>query len=125
MIEKLWKKKNRNYEIFKDIIFCTVVLLFTVGCSEQKSFNSVEWKNWTETEITPSTRWLMRDDLLNNYDLKAYKKKQVLDLLGKPNSESANKYYYQLGYTGRGINTGTMVIIFKNDSVADIEISDG
>lgn len=102
-----------------------VLLLFITSCSEQKEFNSNQWKTWTETENRPSLRWQMHKDLLNDYDLKTYDKKQVLDLLGKPNSETNNDFSYQLGYTGRGINTGTMTITFENGSVVDIKITDG
>lgn len=107
------------------ILSLIAILLFTVSCSEQKDFNSTEWKNWVESENSPDTRWLMHKDLLNNNDLKTYNKKQVLDLLGKPNSETNSEYYYQLGYTGRGISTGTMVITFENESVVDIKVNDG
>lgn len=107
------------------ILSFMVILLFTVSCSEQKDFNSDEWKSWVESENSPDTRWLMHKDLLDNNDLETYNKKQILDLLGKPNSETNNEYYYQLGYTGRGINIGTMVVKFENDSVVDIKVNDG
>ncbi len=109
---------------FKILSFI-VILLITVSCSEQKEFNSTEWKNWVESEATLNTRWLMHKDLLKKYELKGVSKDSILDLLGKPNSEINNEYHYQLGSTGRGINTGTMIIKFENDSVVDIIVIDG
>ncbi|MGS2764566.1 hypothetical protein [Sinomicrobium sp. M5D2P9] len=110
--------------IFKTLSFIAILLL-AVSCSEQKDFNSTEWKNWTESEATPNTRWLMRKDLLKRYDLEGVSRDSILELLGKPNSETNDKYYYQLGPTGRGINTGTMTITFENNTVVDIKITDG
>lgn len=107
------------------ILSFIAILLLTVSCSERKDFNSDEWKNWVESESTPNTRWLMHKDLLDNYNLKTYSKEQVLDLLGKPNSETDSEYYYLLGHTGRGISTGTMLITFEDDSVVDIKVNDG
>ena len=107
------------------ILSFVAILFFAIGCGEQKDFDSTEWKNWEETEATPNTRWLMRRDLLRKYDLEGVTKDYILDLLGKPDSETNDKYYYQLGSTGRGINTGTMTIKFENGTVVDIEITNG
>ncbi|WP_109437888.1 MULTISPECIES: hypothetical protein [Aquimarina] len=107
------------------ILSFVAILLFAVGCGKQKDFNSTEWKNWEETETTPNTRWLMHKDLLSKYELEGVSKGYILNLLGKPDSETNNKYYYQLGVTGKGINTGTMTIKFESDSVVNIEITNG
>ena len=109
---------------FKILSF-VAILLFAISCSKQKDFNSAEWKNWVESEATFNTRWLMHKDLLKKYELKGVSRDSILDLLGKPNSETNNKYYYQLGPTGSGINTGTMTITFENNSVVHIEVTDG
>jgi len=111
-------------KLFKVLSF-TLVLLFITSCSEQKDFNSTKWKNWTESENRPGLRWQMHKDLLKKYDLEDYNKEQVLNLLGKPNSETNGEYHYPLGYTERGINTGTMIITFENDHVVDIKIING
>ena len=102
-----------------------ILFLLIVGCSNQKKFDSIEWKNWVESETTLNTRWLMHKDLLKRYDLKGVSRDSILNLLGKPNSETNSKYYYQLGISGRGINTGTMTITFENDAVVDIKVNDG
>ncbi len=101
------------------------ILLFLVSCSEKKDFNSDEWKNWTESESTMQTRWLMHKDLSESYELKGVGRDSILNLLGKPNFESNREYRYSLGATGRGINIGTMTITFENDVVTDIKVTDG
>jgi hypothetical protein len=99
--------------------------LFTVSCSEQKDFNSTEWKNWVESEATLHTRWLMHKDLLKKYELKGVRKDSILSLLGKPNTEHSDKFYYNLGYPKKrgGIDPATMTIEFENNLVFDIEVT--
>ena len=109
----------------KKILLLTVFFSLIISCSEKKDFNSNEWKNWTESEANPSTRWSMHKNLLKTYELKGMEKTAVLDLLGKPNSETDDKYHYLLGYTGRGVNTGTMMITIKNNVVTDVKVTDG
>jgi len=102
-----------------------ILSIFCLSCDEQKDFNSVEWKNWIESEANPNTRWLMRNDLLKNYDLKNYNKEKIINLLGKPDSDENNEFRYFLGITGEGINTGTLIIKFKNESVIEVKIIQG
>ncbi|MGV6831287.1 MAG: hypothetical protein ACWA5P_06985 [bacterium] len=102
------------------------ILILTIGCQQdQKTFNSDEWKNWVESEATPNTRWLMHRDLIRNYELEGVSKDSIIQLLGKPNSQTNLKFYYQLGNTGKGINMGTLIIIFEDDSVEEIEVTNG
>lgn len=107
---------------FSIIIFSILLL---IGCLEDKTFKSDEWKQWAESENNPSLRWEMHRDLLNKYDLKTYSKEEIVNLLGKPDIKKGDKYHYLMGYTGKGINTGTLIVIFKNDSVQDIKIVEG
>ncbi len=107
------------------ILSFVAIILLIVSCSEKKDFNSNVWKNWTETESTMNTRWLMYKDLLKKYKLKGVSKDSILQLLGKPNVQTKSKYQYFLGATGKGVNTGTMTIIFDNGIVIDIIITDG
>lgn len=102
-----------------------VILLFAVSCGEQKNFNSTEWKNWKESEATMHTRWLMHKDLLNQYELRGISKDSILSLLGKPNTQHLDKFYYNLGYPKKrgGIAPATMTIEFKNGFVVDIEVT--
>lgn len=106
-------------------VFFMLIILFCIGCTKQKSFNQTDWKNWTETEATIDSRWLMHKDLLNKYQLKGISKDSIINLLGEPNSINNNSYFYQLGATGRGINNGTMIIVFKEGSVVKVDINEG
>jgi hypothetical protein len=101
------------------------MFLFCLGCSQQKEFNSEEWKNWIESEANTNTRWLMHDDLLNKHDLRNFDKEKIIDLLGEPDSDKNNEYQYFLGDTGQGINTGTLIIKFVDNSVAEVKIIQG
>ena len=109
---------------FKILSFIAI-LLFAVSCGERKDFDATEWKNWVESESSPNTRWLMHKDLLKKYELKGVSRDSILDLLGEPDKQYSDEFHYQLGPTGRGINTGTMTITFENDAVVDIKVNDG
>lgn len=67
----------------------------------------------------------MRNDLIENYNLKKLSKKDVIKLLGEPENESKDNFRYNLGPTGKGINYGTLIIKFENDTVKNYEIHNG
>jgi hypothetical protein len=102
-----------------------LVFLFCLSCNEQKDFNSIQWKNWTESESKPNDRWLMCDDLLKKYDFKNYTKGKVINLLGSPTTKIKDEFHYYLGTASRGINTGTLIIRFENDSVVEVNVIEG
>lgn len=108
----------------KTLLF-SIALLIIVSCTHEEKFDSLKWKNWTESESNLGLRWQMHESLLKDYTLKGYSKKQVRDLLGSPNKEIINEYHYSLGYTENGIDTGTLIIKFKNDLVVNIDILRG
>lgn len=45
-------------------------------------------------------------------------KEKVLELLGKPNSQSQNKFNYYLGYAKWGIDIGNLTIFFNEYGIA-------
>ena len=109
--------------LIKSLLF-TVTIIFITSCSEEKKFDSVKWKNWTESEASLHTRWLMHKDLLKTYKLKGVSKDSILSLLGKPNQQHSNKFYYNLGYPERGgIDPATMTVFFKNDVVTNTKVT--
>jgi len=55
-----------------------------VNCAEHKKFDSIQWKNWTESESSPSLRWVMHKSLLEDNDLKGYNKQKILTCLESP-----------------------------------------
>ncbi|MBL4753387.1 MAG: hypothetical protein JKY52_07325 [Flavobacteriales bacterium] len=89
-------------------------------------FDAEKWKNWTETESTMSMRWDMMNGLRNNYELVGKSKKEIIDLLGEPESKMPSEFRYFLGYSRHGINTGSFTIEFnKEDNVKDHYVWDG
>ena len=122
-IEKILK--NNKMKLIRIFFLCITASLILISCDDQKKFVSEDWKQWAESENNPGLRWQMHKDLLSKYNLKTCNKDQVLELLGNPNSEEENEYHYLLGYSGKGINTGKMIVIFENDLVVDIKIIEG
>lgn len=105
--------------------FLALIILIIVSCTEHKKFDSKQWKNWVESENSPNLRWRMHKSLLEDFDLKSYSKKMIIDLLGTPDKEIGNECYYSLGSTESGIDTGTMIIKFEKDIVVNIDIIKG
>ena len=112
------------------IQICTLLiglLLSSCGQISHENFDSHKWKNSDlNREENWNLRWSMINDLRNNYKLKGRTKKEIIQLLGKPENELKNKFYYYLGYSGKGINTGTLTIFFaENDVVEKIQVYQG
>ncbi len=104
------------------IILTAIVLSLVVSCGSitHEKFDSEKWKhsNYTSEE-TLSLRWDMMNDLRNNYALVGKPRKQIIALLGKPDTETNDSFDYFLGYSKTGINTGTLTLIFdKHDRVS-------
>jgi len=92
---------------------------------DRTDFESSAWINWDDTESTQKMRWNMINDLTNNYKLIGMQKDEVKKLLGTPSSEYKNKISYYLGMTGRGINTGSLSLKFKDDIVINYNVHQG
>ena len=60
------------------LLLFSITLLTILSCSNKEKFETLKWKNWTESESNPNLRWQMHEDLLKNYTLKGYTKKQVV-----------------------------------------------
>lgn len=97
------------------LIFTGLVLIgfLLKGKITHEKFDSEKWKNWEETEMELSLRWEMMNSLRNNYDLKSMSKQEITDMLGKPEVETNNEFYYYLGYAKHGIDTGGLTIKFN------------
>jgi outer membrane protein assembly factor BamE (lipoprotein component of BamABCDE complex) len=59
------------------------------------------------------------NDLRNNKQLIGMNKTQIVNLLGEPDDEVNNDYNYYLGYSGTGINTGSLRISFNRNNVVE------
>ena len=110
-------------------IIILTVLFFAVLLKNEftsKSFDSVKWKNWEESEASPSERWEMIISLEENQKLIGKSKNEIIDLLGTPDKKDSAKFIYYLGYTHRGINTATLEVLFnKQNIVSNVNITNG
>lgn len=92
----------------------------------EPTFESERWINWTESESEMSLRWDMMLSLRKKHELKGKTKTEVIELLGKPGTESNLNFGYYLGFSKRGINTGHLDIKFDEDGIAtDYVVTDG
>ncbi len=101
------------------------VVLMLFGCNKSKRFSSAEWKKWRESENIPSKRWLMSKEILKNHRLKGISKDSIIILLGKPDVDGYDKYYYNIGYPEhpKQLDPASLVIYFKRDTVRAVKIS--
>ena len=97
------------------------------GKFPHEKFNSEVWKTANlNLEENMTLRWDMMNDLRNRYTLVGMTKKQIIDLLGDDRDNTSREFMYYLGYSKRGINTGTLIITFnEKDIVAKIEVWQG
>ena len=93
-------------------------IIFLIGFAlkgnfTHEQFNSEKWKNWTESESELSLRWDMMNSLRKNYELNGKTRKEIINLLGKPDNETNSEFRYYLGMSKSGINTGSLTIKFS------------
>ena len=118
----------KSEAIFKIIFltFLTALLLINCGKYSGHKFSSDSWKNSNlNTEENASLRWDMMNDLRNHYEIIGLNKTEVKNLLGNPDTDTRTYFSYDLGYSRKGINTGTLWLIFdKNNKVIKISVTD-
>ncbi len=104
-----------------------IIVFLILSCTKQidEKFDSTKWKNWEETEATLFMRWDMRNDLIENYKLKGLSREEIIDLLGKPEKEIKDQFRFNLGPARKGIDYGTLIFEFKNETVANYQIISG
>lgn len=111
------------------ILTIGVIILIAFGLKGKithERFDSERWINWTESEAEWSLRWDMMNSLRNNHELTGKTKREILQLLGKPESETNSDFRYYLGMSKRGINTGSLTIKFnENGIVTDFSVWQG
>jgi len=96
------------------------------GRLTHERFDSDKWKNWVETEDTWSLRWDMMNDLRQQHELIGKSKSEIIELLGEPADNMNSEFLYSLGYSGNGINTGTLTITFNmDDKVITYNVREG
>ncbi|MBA4319381.1 MAG: hypothetical protein C0412_13345 [Flavobacterium sp.] len=100
--------------IICSIIVCSVFYFKGKLLSGEK-FNSELWKAAIVSDENNSTlRWDMMNSLRENHILIEKSKTEIINLLGKPSVITNNVFDYYLGYSGTGINTGSLRISFDS-----------
>jgi hypothetical protein len=91
-----------------------------------RAFDAVAWQNWQESDAEPSLRWEMTKDLTNRYQFRGMPVSKLIELLGEPDTEYADgTLSYYLGMSGRGINTGYLILKVEDNVVVDFEVRQG
>jgi hypothetical protein len=113
------KKNKKIFKITSFTILTFIIIGFLLkGNFSGAEFNSEKWKNFNgNKEDEWSLRWNMMNSLRNNYELEGMTKEKVLELLGKPDSHSQNKFNYYLGYAKWGIDVGNLTIFFNENGI--------
>lgn len=110
-------KKVRIY-VLVSIVIIILSVLFLRGKIVHEKFDSHIWKTANlNSEVNWSLRWDMINDLRNKHKLVGITKNEIINLLGTPESEFNSEFRYYLGYSKRGINTGTLIITFDNNNI--------
>jgi hypothetical protein len=105
-------------------IFIILGVLFGIalglrGKISHQVFDSEAWKNANmRSENEWSLRWDMMNDLRKKHHLIGMKRKEIVDLLGYPEEPSTEmEFRYYLGYSKKGINTGSLIITFNDKGI--------
>lgn len=101
------------------LLYAFLGFFFLKGKIVYKKFDSHVWKTANlNKEENWSLRWNMMNDLRNRYKLVGITKKEIIDLLGKPDGSTKSEFRYYLGYSKTGINTGILTISFDEKEIA-------
>ncbi|GAB3417299.1 hypothetical protein [Niabella aquatica] len=116
-----------NRHITTAFLFILVLVTTSCGTFTHEKFNSEKWKHSNfASEETISLRWDMMNDLRNRYHLEGMTRQEIIDLLGNPDSDDNTEISYFLGYSKKGINTGSLTLTFNdNGAVAKVYVYEG
>jgi hypothetical protein len=118
-----FKKSNNMKKTTAITIILILIFILGFGLRGKVSgekFNSQKWKTTDmNSENDFSLRWDMMNSLRNNYKLNGMKKSEIINLLGKPDStfSTPKTFRYFLGYAHSGIDTGSLIIKFNDETV--------
>ncbi|HWR32898.1 MAG TPA: hypothetical protein VN451_05210 [Chitinophagaceae bacterium] len=114
--------KKFSIIVLAGLVITIATTFFLKGKIVHEKFDSKIWKTAIlNSELNWSLRWDMMNDLRNKYNLAGMSKNEIINLLGTPETETDSAFRYYLGYSKRGINTGSLIILFGKDDIA-IEI---
>ena len=119
---------TKNLKIITITLVILSVLFFGLrGKIAGEKFDSEKWKNADyKLEENWSIRWDMMNSLRNENELIGKSYIEIIQILGKPDDENKNQLYYNLGYTGNGINAGTLTIEIDDEKkVTSINVWEG
>lgn len=104
--------------VFFNLILLLAILFSSCTYETGSDFNSKKWKNSSlHLEENWDLRWKMMNDLRDKHKLIGMTKTNIEQLLGEPTSINNKEFYYNLGMTGKGINTGTLLIKFDEHNI--------
>ena len=102
-------------------IIALLCIISIKGRFVHEKFDSHVWKTANlNKEENWSLRWDMMNDLRNRHKLVGMTKKEIIDLLGKPDGSTKSEFRYYLGYSKTGINTGTLTISFDEKEIVTV-----
>ena len=110
--------------ILVTIIIASFGLIVFKACSNDIDFDSKKWKNWSElNEKDWNLRWDMTDDLIDNHLKKGMSIREVTKLLGGKVFSSEKKFtmHYNLGPCRRGIDYGSLEILFLDGKLESVK----
>ena len=84
---------------------------------ELVSFDTNKWSEKQGKDYVHRTK--MVDNILYNEEIRALKKKQLLDLLGQPDYKNDNYFYYRIKETrilSWVLHTRTLVVLFDDNN---------
>lgn len=123
------KDKIKELGQLQLLLIGVLILLFVVPYTYNSifstKFSSEEWKAEIYSESEWSKKWEMCKDLLKEYELAGMTSKEIINLLGQPNTMTHNSISYNLGPTGKGINYGTLTLVLDEDIVKEIKVTQG
>jgi outer membrane protein assembly factor BamE (lipoprotein component of BamABCDE complex) len=112
------RKFVRNIDFTLVFVICSIIfcsIFYFKGKVSGEKFDSNLWKTADlNTENNMSLRWDMMNSLRGNHNLIGKNKTEIINLLGRPSDVTNDFYYYYLGYSGTGINTGSLRISFDS-----------
>ena len=111
-------KLGRNIDFMLVVITCSVIFCSIFYFKGKLSGEKFDSKLWKTADLNNENNWTLRWDMMNNlrenHILIGKSKTEIINLLGKPSDITNNVYSYYLGYSGTGINTGSLRISFDS-----------
>ncbi|HVY74878.1 MAG TPA: hypothetical protein VG890_08625 [Puia sp.] len=110
-----------KYIIYYILAFTAALMLFSCKGKSAEKFNKAKWIEQVDPLFPPEKRSLMLDDLLKNYKLEGLTYRQLIDILGIPDSKDDTSLSYKIVVDyGKDIDpvyTKNLDFTFSKDSI--------